>query len=59
MCLVDAAHRDGYSVCNVDTTALDIAQAKSADHTNDQLAARRVKQSLLDLLKKEYKYRFD
>jgi len=59
MCLVDAAPRDGYSIANVDAAALDIAQAKTADHTNEQLAARRAKQSLLDLLKKAYKYRFD
>jgi hypothetical protein len=59
MCLVGAAHRDGYSVCNVEAAALDIARTKTADHTREQLATRRAKQSLLDLLKKAYKYRFD
>jgi hypothetical protein len=59
MCLVGAAHRDGYSVCNVEAAALDIAHTKTADHTREQLAARRAKQSLLDFLKKAYKYRFD
>jgi hypothetical protein len=44
-------------VCNVEAAALDISKAKTADHTNEQLAARRAKQSLLRLLLKAYKYR--
>ena len=59
MCLVGAAHRDGYSVSNVEAAAIDISRAHTPDETKEQLASRRAKQSLLDLLKKAYKYRFD
>jgi hypothetical protein len=59
MSLVGGVRREGYSVCNVEAAAFDIAQAKPAEQTHEQLATRRAKQSLLDLLKKAYKYRFD
>jgi hypothetical protein len=59
MRLVGAAHRDGYSVSNVEAAAFDIAQAPPADQPKEQQTARRAKQSLLALLKKAYKYRFD
>ena len=58
MCLVDGAHRGGYSVGNVEAAAFDIAQTPTADQTKEQLATRRAQQSLLDLLRKAYKYRF-
>jgi hypothetical protein len=61
MRLVDATHRDGYSVCNVEAIAHEITQTQRKNHksqTSEQLATIRAKQSLLELLKKAYKYRF-
>jgi hypothetical protein len=61
MRLVDATHREGYSVCNVEAIADEITQTQRKNHksqTSEQLATIRAKQSLLELLKKAYKYRF-
>ena len=59
MSVVGAGGRDGYSMSNVDAVALDITQAKTDNPTHEQQATRRARQSLLDLLKKAYKYRFE
>ena len=58
MSVVDAVGRDGYSVSNIEATAVDIAKTTAANPTHEQQATTRAKQSLLDLLKKAYKYRF-
>lgn len=61
MRLVDAPHRDGYSISNVEAIAHEIAQTQRTNQetqTSEQLATFRAKQSLLELLKKAYKYRF-
>lgn len=59
--LVDATHRDGYSICNVEAIAHEITQTQHTNQkqqTSEELATVRAKQSLLELLKKAYKYRF-
>lgn len=58
MYMVDGTRRGGYSVSNVEAAALDISQKKTTHQTNEQQATTRAKESLLDLLKKAYKYRF-
>jgi len=58
MYMVDVASRGGYSMSNVEAAAVDITQAKTVEQTHEQQATTRAKQSLLDLLKKAYKYRF-
>jgi hypothetical protein len=54
MCVVDAVQRDGYSMSNVQSSILDVKENES--QTPEELAIIRAKQSLLDLLKKAYKY---
>jgi len=56
MFLVDSAKRDGYSMSNVDAALFDTRQAETANQTHEELAITRTKQSLLELLKKAYKY---
>jgi hypothetical protein len=58
MAVVDAAGRDGYSVSNVDAAAFDVKKGMATNQTHEHQATTRAKQSLLDLLKKAYKYRF-
>jgi hypothetical protein len=58
MAVVDAAGRDGYSVSNVDAAAFDVTKGMASNQTHEHQATTRAKQSLLDLLKKAYKYRF-
>jgi hypothetical protein len=55
MHIVNAVKRDGYSICNVEAAAHDIRQSTK---TKEELSIVRAQQSLLDLLKKAYKYRF-
>jgi len=55
MHIINAVKRDGYSICNVEAAAHDIRQSKK---TKEELSIVRAQQSLLDLLKKAYKYRF-
>jgi hypothetical protein len=57
--MVDVASRGGYSMSNVEAAAVAITQAKIVEQTHEQQATTRAKQSLLDLLKKAYKYRFN
>ena len=59
MLLVDAARRDGHSVANVEAASQDIHCTEISNLTNEQLATSRAKQSLLKLLRKAYKYRFE
>ena len=54
MFLVDAVKRDGYSVSNVEAAAFDIRRSETANH--EQMGLTRARQSLLELLKKAYKY---
>jgi len=56
MFLVDAVKRDGYSMSNVHEALLDIRKAETTNQTHEELAITRTKQSLLELLKKAYKY---
>jgi hypothetical protein len=56
MFLVGAAKRDGYSVSNVEAAAFDIRHSADANPTHEQMGTTRAKQSLLELLKKAYKY---
>lgn len=58
MSVVDAVDRDGYSISNVEAAAFDIQKNAAANPTHEQQATARARQSLLDLLKKAYKYRF-
>ena len=58
MSVVDANSREGYSVSNVDAVMFDIAKIQDSNETHEQQATTRARQSLLDLLKKAYKYRF-
>jgi len=61
MRLVDASHREGYSICNVEAIAHEITQTQRKNHksqTSEQLATIRAKQSLLEMLKKAYKYKY-
>ena len=61
MRLVDAPHRDGYSISNVESIAYEIAQTQRINRetqTSEQLSTIRAKQSLLELLKKAYKYTY-
>jgi hypothetical protein len=58
MSVVDAKSREGYSVSNVDAVVFDITKNKGSTETHDEHATTRARQSLLDLLKKAYKYRF-
>ena len=58
MAVVGVAARDGYSVSNVDAAAFDVTKAITTNQTHEHQATTRAKQSLLDLLKKAYKYRF-
>lgn len=58
MSVVDAKSREGYSVSNVDAVVFDITKKKASNETHDEQATTRARQSLLDLLKKAYKYRF-
>jgi hypothetical protein len=55
MHIVKAVKRDGYSICNVEAAAHDI---RKSTKTKEELSIVRAQQSLLDLLKKAYKYRF-
>lgn len=54
MFLVDAAKRDGYSVSNVEAAAFDVRRSETANR--EQMGITRARQSLLELLKKAYKY---
>jgi len=56
MFLVDVVKRDGYSESNVEAALFDIKQTEKTDQAHEQLCTTRAKQSLLDLLKKAYKY---
>lgn len=56
MFLVDPVKRDGYSMSNVDEALFDIRKAETKNQTHEELAITRTKQSLLELLKKAYKY---
>lgn len=56
MFLVDSVKRDGYSMSNVDAALLEIRQAETTNQTCNELTITRTKQSLLELLKKAYKY---
>jgi hypothetical protein len=58
MHIINAAKRDGYSICNVEAAEHDIRQAKGAKNTKEELTTLRAQQSFLELLKKAYKYRF-
>jgi hypothetical protein len=58
MLVVDAAARDGYSIANVEAASHDLTCTEPST-TNEELARTRAKQSLLKLLAKAYKYRFD
>jgi hypothetical protein len=58
MLVVDAARRDGYSIANVDAASHAIQCCEASAETNEELATRRAKQALLNLLKKAYSYRF-
>ena len=59
MLVVKAARREGYSISNVEAASEDITCSEPLTVTAEQLAATRAKQSLLKLLAKAYKYRFD
>ena len=54
MFLVDAVKRDGYSVSNVEAAAFDVRRSETANR--EQMGITRARQSLLELLKKAYKY---
>ena len=56
MFLVDVVKRDGYSESNVEAALFDIKQTETTNQAHEQLCTTRAKQSLLDLLKKAYKY---
>jgi hypothetical protein len=58
MHIINAAKRDGYSICNVEAAEHDIRQAKGTKNTKEELTTLRAQQSFLELLKKAYKYRF-
>jgi len=58
MLVVHAAPRDGYSISNVEATSKDMTCTETLTLTAEQLATTRAKQSLLKLLTKAYKYRF-
>lgn len=58
MYVVDAVGRGGYSISNVEAAAFDITKTIDTNQTHEQQATIRARQSLLDLLKKAYKYRF-
>ena len=59
MLVVGAACREGYSMSNVEATLSDVTSTEISTLTAEQLATMRAKQSLLKLLLKAYKYRFD
>lgn len=58
MSVVDVVDRDDPSLCNVEAAAFDITKNKASNPTHEQQATTRARLSLLDLLKKAYKYRF-
>ena len=58
MHIINAAKRDGYSICNVEAAAHDIRQRQGTNTTKEELNIMRAQHSFLDLLKKAYKYRF-
>jgi hypothetical protein len=59
MLVVDAARREGYSLSNVEAASDAITCTEPSTLSPEQLATTRAKQSLLKLLTKAYKYRFD
>jgi hypothetical protein len=59
MLIVDAARRDGYSLSNVEAASQDMRCTEPWTVTAEQLATTRGKQSMLKLLAKAYKYRFE
>ena len=59
MLVVNAARREGYSLSNVEAASEAITCTAPSTLTPDQLATTRAKQSLLKLLGKAYRYRFD
>jgi hypothetical protein len=59
MLIVDAARRDGYSLSNVEAAGQDMTCTDASALTAEDLATTRAKQSLLKLLAKAYKYRFE
>jgi hypothetical protein len=59
MLIVDAARRDGYSLSNVEAAGQDITCTDASALTAEELGTTRAKQSLLKLLAKAYKYRFE
>ena len=58
MHIINAVKREGYSICNVEAAAHDIRLLQGTKTTKEELNTMRAQQSLLDLLKKAYKYRF-
>ena len=58
MSVVDAVDRDDPSESNVEAVVFDIKKTAATNQTHEQQATTRARQSLLEMLKKSYKYRF-